>query len=84
MGKRIMNKKTCKYFYVYMMIDDVFDFYLTIVVHIVGHLEIIIIIQVRFICPLDPLYIMNLNIKKYHRERKTEYYFERYIYLTYY
>lgn len=42
-----------------MMIDDVFDFYLTLVDHIVGHLEIII--QVRFICPLDPLHIINLN-----------------------
>ncbi len=39
-----------------MMIDECFDFCLTIVDHIVGHLEIII--QVRFICPLDPVYIL--------------------------
>jgi hypothetical protein len=45
-----------------------FDFYVTIIDHIVGHLEIII--QVRFLCPLDPLYIINLNLKKKYRKRK--------------
>jgi hypothetical protein len=59
MGKHyiyIIDIKFTNIFMYNMMIDDYFDFCLTIVDHIVGHLEIII--QVRFICPLDPVYIL--------------------------
>jgi hypothetical protein len=62
MGNRIMDIKLPNIFMYTWWLMIFFDLYLTIVDHIVGHLEIII--QVRFLCPLDPLYIINLNLKK--------------------
>lgn len=48
--------------YTWWLMFFIFDLYLNIVDHIVGHL--VIIIQVRFMNPLDPLNIIDFIIKK--------------------